>query len=147
MNKILNSQSALTACMPTCLPLMSNFMDCYFCARDLRDIGCQIHVHSLNKVMQVLILYQIIKIILYLYNIYIILYYIILYYIILYYIILYYIILYYIILYYIILAHIPFATSIVADTHQRKQLGSSNIAVLLGVKQLFHSRLLDMRSL
>ena len=45
-------------------------------------------------------------------------------------------------------AHIPLTTNIVADTRQRKQLGSSNIAILCGfLKKLFHSRLLDMRSL
>ena len=42
----------------------------------------------------------------------------------------------------------PLTKNIVADTRRRKQLGSSNIAILLGAfnKQLFHSRLLDMRS-
>ena len=39
-----------------------------------------------------------------------------------------------------------YTTNIVADMRQRKQLGSSNIAILLGVfnKQLFYSRLLDL---
>ena len=33
-------------------------------------------------------------------------------------------------------AHIPLTTNIVADTRQRKQLGSSNVAILLGVKTI-----------
>ena len=33
----------------------------------------------------------------------------------------------------ILRAHIPLTTNIVADTRRRKQLGSSNIAILLGV--------------
>ncbi len=39
--------------------------------------------------------------------------------------------------------------NMVADTRPQKQLGSSNIVILWAflIKQLFHSRLLDMRSL